>query len=169
MSKESIKAVKEATKNLKEIAETKKNTNVSLFQLSTIETNEGKINTNIIRYIDDIDDFINALSAILNDDPGLAHLVGHAIANLTGDSEDAFQEGMVYENVQFEMEQITDIALQRASKQMTNEDYFKELDKKKKEYKEMGMTKDQIKEHIKIFDDGVTDAMKAIKESFTED
>ena len=169
MSKESIKAVKEATKNLKEIAETKKNTNISLFQLSTIETNEGKINTNIIRYIDDIDDFINALSAILNDDPGLAHLVGHAVANLTGDSEDAFQEGMVYENVQFEMEQITDIALQRASKQMTNEDYFKELDKKKKEYKEMGMTKDQIKEHIKIFDDGVTDAMKAIKESFTED
>lgn len=169
MSKESIKAVKEATKNLKEIAETKKDTNVSLFQLSTIETNEGKINTNIIRYIDDIDDFINALSAILNDDPGLAHLVGHAVANLTGDSEDAFQEGMVYENVQFEMEQITDIALQRASKQMTNEDYFKELDKKKKEYKEMGMTKDQIKEHIKIFDDGVTDAMKAIKESFTED
>ena len=169
MSKKSIKAVKEATKNLKEIAETKKDTNVSLFQLSTIETNEGKINTNIIRYIDDIDDFINALSAILNDDPGLAHLVGHAVANLTGDSEDAFQEGMVYENVQFEMEQITDIALQRASKQMTNEDYFKELDKKKKEYKEMGMTKDQIKEHIKIFDDGVTDAMKAIKESFTED
>lgn len=169
MSKESIKAVKEATKNLKEIAETKKDTNVSLFQLSTIETNEGKINTNIIRYIDDIDDFINALSAILNDDPGLAHLVGHAVANLTGDSEDAFQEGMVYENVQFEMEQITDIALQRASKQITNEDYFKELDKKKKEYKEMGMTKDQIKEHIKIFDDGVTDAMKAIKESFTED
>ena len=169
MSKESIKAVKEATKNLKEITETKKDTNVSLFQLSTIETNEGKINTNIIRYIDDIDDFINALSAILNDDPGLAHLVGHAVANLTGDSEDAFQEGMVYENVQFEMEQITDIALQRASKQMTNEDYFKELDKKKKEYKEMGMTKDQIKEHIKIFDDGVTDAMKAIKESFTED
>ena len=169
MSKESIKAVKEATKNLKEIAETKKDTNVSLFQLSTIETNEGKINTNIIRYIDDIDEFINALSAILNDDPGLAHLVGHAVANLTGDSEDAFQEGMVYENVQFEMEQITDIALQRASKQMTNEDYFKELDKKKKEYKEMGMTKDQIKEHIKIFDDGVTDAMKAIKESFTED
>ena len=133
MSKESIKAVKEATKNLKEIAETKKDTNVSLFQLSTIETNEGKINTNIIRYIDDIDDFINALSAILNDDPGLAHLVGHAVANLTGDSEDAFQEGMVYENVQFEMEQITDIALQRASKQMTNENYFKELDKKKKE------------------------------------
>lgn len=169
MSKESIKTVKEATKNLKEIAETKKDTNVSLFQLSTIETNEGKINTNIIRYIDDIDDFINALSAILNDDPGLAHLVGHAVANLTGNSEDAFQEGMVYENVQFEMEQITDIALQRASKQMTNEDYFKELDKKKKEYKEMGMTKDQIKEHIKIFDDGVTDAMKAIKESFTED
>lgn len=169
MSKESIKAVKEATKNLKEIAETKKDTNVSLFQLSTIETNEGKINTNIIRYIDDIDDFINALSAILNDDPGLAHLVGHAVANLTGDSEDAFQEGMVYENVQFEMEQITDIALQRASKQMTNENYFKELDKKKKEYKEMGMTKDQIKEHIKIFDDGVTDAMKTIKESFTED
>lgn len=169
MSKESIKAVKEATKNLKEIAETKKDANISLFQLSTIETNEGKINTNIIRYIDDIDDFINALSAILNDDPGLAHLVGHAVANLTGDSEDAFQEGMVYENVQFEMEQITDIALQRASKQMTNEDYFKELDKKKKEYKEMGMTKDQIKEHIKIFDDGVTDAMKAIKESFTED
>lgn len=169
MSKESIKAVKEATKNLKEIAETKKDTNVSLFQLSTIETNEGKINTNIIRYIDDIDDFINALSAILNDDPGLAHLVGHAVANLTGDSEDAFQEGMAYENVQFEMEQITDIALQRASKQMTNEDYFKELDKKKKEYKDMGMTKDQIKEHIKIFDDGVTDAMKAIKESFTED
>lgn len=168
MSKDSIKAVKEATKNLKEIAETKKDTNISLFQLSTIETNEGKINTNIIRYIDDIDDFINALSAILNDDPGLAHLVGHAIANLTGDSEDAFQEGMVYENVQFEMEQITDIALQRASKQMTNEDYFKELDKKKKEYKKMGMTKDQIKEHIKIFDDGVTDAMKAIKESFTE-
>lgn len=169
MSKQSIKAIKEATKNLKEIAETKKDANVSLFQLSTIETNEGKINTNIIRYIDDIDDFINALSAILNDDPGLAHLVGHAIANLTGDSEDAFQEGMVYENVQFEMEQITDIALQRTSKQMTNEDYFKELDKKKKEYKEMGMTKDQIKEHIKIFDDGVTDAMKAIKESFTED
>lgn len=169
MSKESIKAVKEATKNLKEIAETKKDANISLFQLSTIETNEGKINTNIIRYIDDIDDFINALSAILNDDPGLAHLVGHAVANLTGDSEDAFQEGMVYENVQFEMEQITDIALQRASKQMTNEDYFKELDKKKKEYNEMGMTKDQIKEHIKIFDDGVTDAMKAIKESFTED
>lgn len=169
MSKDSIKAVKDATKYLKELAEAKKDANVSLFQLSTIETNEGKINTNIIRYIDDIDDFINALSAILNDDPGLAHLVGHAVANLTGDSEDAFQEGMVYENVQFEMEQITNIALQRVSKQMTNEEYFKELDKKKKEYKKMGMTKNQIKEHIKIFDDGVTDAMKAIKESFTED
>ena len=99
----------------------------------------------------------------------MAHLIGHAVANLTGDSEDAFQEGMVYENVQFEMEQITNIALQRVSKQMTNEEYFKELDKKKKEYKKMGMTKNQIKEHIKIFDDGVTDAMKAIKESFTED
>ena len=169
MSKDSIKAVKDATKNLKEIAETKKDTNVSLFQLSTIETNEGKINTNIIRYIDDIDDFINALSAILNDDPGLAHLVGHAVANLTGDSEDAFQEGMVYENVQFEMEQITDIALQRASKQLTNEDYFKELDKLKKELKEAGMPEDDIKNHVKVFDDAVTDAMKAIKESFTED
>lgn len=169
MSKESIKAVKEATKNLKEIAETKKDTNVSLFQLSTIETNEGKINTNIIRYIDDIDDFINALSAILNDDPGLAHLVGHAVANLTGDSEDAFQEGMVYENVQFEMEQITNIALLRASKQLTNEDYFKELDKLKKELKEMGMPEDDIKNHVKVFNDAVTDAMKAIKESFTED
>ena len=168
MSKESIKAVKEATKNLKEIVETKKNANISLFQLSTIETDSKKINTTIVRCIDDTDDFINALSAVLNDDPGLAHLIGHAVANLTGDSEDAFQEGMVYENVQFEMEQITNIALQRVSKQMTNEEYFKELDKKKKEYKKMGMTKNQIKEHIKIFDDGVTDAMKAIKESFTE-
>lgn len=169
MSKDSIKAVKDATKYLKELAEAKKDADVSLFQLSTIEIDNNELETTIVQYMDDANHFVSHLSAALNEDPDLAHLFGHAIGNLTEESMEAFQEGMVYENVQFEMEQITDIALQRASKQMTNEDYFKELDKKKKEYKKMGMTKDQIKEHIKIFDDGVTDAMKAIKESFTED
>ena len=169
MSKQSIKAIKEATKNLKELAETKANTNVSFFQLSTIETTDGKLNTEVIRYVDDTNDIIVALRAALNDDPELAHVFGHAIGGLTGKSQEAFQEGLVHEGTQYEMEVITDMAIQRVSNQMTNEEYFKELDNMKKELKALGMPEDDVKEHIKIFDDGVTDAMKAIKESFTED
>lgn len=169
MTKDSIKAVKDATKYLKELAEAKKDADVSLFQLSTIEVDNNELETTIVQYMDDANHFASHLSATLNEDPDLAHLFGHAIGNLTEESMEAFQEGFIHEKMESEMEHITNIALQRVSKQMTNEEYFKELDKKKKEYKKMGMTKNQIKEHIKIFDDGVTDAMKAIKESFTED
>lgn len=169
MSKESIKAVKDATKYLKELAEAKKDANVSLFQLSTIEVNNDELETTIVQYMDDANHFANHLSAALNEDPDLAHLFGHAIGNLTEESMEAFQEGFIHEKMESEMEHITNIALLRASKQLTNEDYFKELDKLKKELKEAGMPEDDIKNHVKLFDDAVTDAMKAIKESFTED
>lgn len=169
MSKESIKAVKDATKYLKELAEAKKDANVSLFQLSTIEVDNDELETTIVQYMDDANHFANHLSATLNEDPNLAHLFGHAIGNLTEKSMEAFQEGFIHEKMESEMEHITNIALLRASKQLTNEDYFKELDKLKKELKEAGMPEDDIKNHVKLFDDAVTDAMKAIKESFTED
>ena len=119
--------------------------------------------------MDDANHFVSHLSAALNEDPDLAHLFGHAIGNLTEESMEAFQEGFIHEKMESEMEHITNIALLRASKQLTNEDYFKELDKLKKELKEAGMPEDDIKNHVKLFDDAVTDAMKAIKESFTED
>ena len=169
MSKESIKAVKDATKYLKELAEAKKDADVSLFQLSTIEVDNNELETTIVQYMDDANHFASHLSAALNEDPDLAHLFGHAIGNLTEESMEAFQEGFIHEKMESEMEHITNLALLRASKQMTNEDYFKELDKMKKELKEMGMPEDDIKENIKTFDEAVTDAMKAIKESFIED
>lgn len=169
MSKESIKAVKDATKYLKELAEAKKDANVSLFQLSTIEVENNEIEATIVQYMDDANHFVSHLNAVLNEDPDLAHLFGHAIANLTEESMEAFQEGFIHEKMESEMEHITNIALLRASKQLTNEDYFKELDKLKKELKETGMPEDEIKNHVKLFDDAVSDAMKAIKESFTED
>lgn len=169
MSKESIKAVKDATKYLKELAEAKKDANVSLFQLSTIEVDNNELETTIVQYMDDANHFANHLSAALNEDPDLAHLFGHAIGNLTEESMEAFQEGFIHEKMESEMEHITNIALLRASKQLTNEDYFKELDKLKKELKEAGMPEDDIKNHVKLFDDAVSDAMKAIKENFTED
>lgn len=169
MSKESIKAVKDATKYLKELAEAKKDANISLFQLSTIEVDNDELETTIVQYMDDANHFASHLSAALNEDPDLAHLFGHAIGNLTEESMEAFQEGFIHEKMESEMEHITNIALFRASKQLTNEDYFKELDKLKKELKEAGMPEDDIKNHVKLFDDAVTDAMKAIKESFTED
>ena len=169
MSKDSIKAVKDATKYLKELAEAKKDADVSLFQLSTIEVDNNELETTIVQYMDDANHFASHLSATLNEDPDLAHLFGHAIGNLTEESMEAFQEGFIHEKMESEMEYITNIALLRASKQLTNEDYFKELDKLKKELKEMGMPEDEIKNHVKVFDDAVTDAMKAIKESFTED
>lgn len=169
MSKESIKAIKDATKYLKELAEAKKDANVSLFQLSTIEVDNNELETTIVQYMDDANHFASHLSAALNEDPDLAHLFGHAIGNLTEESMKAFQEGFIHEKMESEMEHITNIALLRASKQLTNEDYFKELDKLKKELKKAGMPEDDIKNHVKLFDDAVTDAMKAIKESFTED
>lgn len=169
MSKESIKAVKDATKYLKELAEAKKDANVSLFQLSTIEVDNNELETTIVQYMDDANHFASHLSAALNEDPDLAHLFGHAIGNLTEESMEAFQEGFIHEKMESEMEHITNIALLRASKQLTNEDYFKELDKLKKELKEAGVPEDDIKNHVKLFDDAVSDAMKAIKESFTED
>lgn len=169
MSKESIKAVKDATKYLKELAEAKKDANVSLFQLSTIEVDNDELETTIVQYMDDANHFASHLSAALNEDPDLAHLFGHAIGNLTEESMEAFQEGFIHEKMESEMEHITNIALLRASKQLTNEDYFKELDKLKKELKEAGMPEDDIKNHVKLFDDAVTDAMKAIKENFNKD
>lgn len=169
MSKESIKAVKDATKYLKELAEAKKDANVSLFQLSTIEVDNDELETTIVQYMDDANHFASHLSAALNEDPDLAHLFGHAIGNLTEESMEAFQEGFIHEKMESETEQITNIALLRASKQLTNEDYFKELDKLKKELKEAGMPEDDIKNHIKLFDDAVTDAMKTIKENFNKD
>lgn len=169
MSKESIKAVKDATKYLKELAEAKKDADVSLFQLSTIEVDNNELETTIVQYMDDANHFANHLSATLNEDPDLAHLFGHAIGNLTEESMEAFQEGFIHEKMESEMEHITNIALLRASKQLTNEDYFKELDKLKKELKEMGMPEDEIKNHVKVFDDAVTDTMKAIKENFNKD
>ena len=169
MSKDSIKAVKDATKYLKELAEAKKDADVSLFQLSTIEVDNNELETTIVQYMDDANHFASHLSATLNEDPDLAHLFGHAIGNLTEESMEAFQEGFIHEKMESEMEHITNIALLRASKQLTNEDYFKELDKLKKELKEMGMPEDEIKNHVKVFNDAVTDDMKTIKESFTED
>lgn len=169
MSKESIKAVKDATKYLKELAEAKKDADVSLFQLSTIEVDNNELETTIVQYMDDANHFVSHLSAALNEDPDLAHLFGHAIGNLTEESMDAFQEGFIHEKMESEMEHITNIALLRASKQLTNEDYFKELDKLKKELKEAGMPEDDIKNHVKLFDDAVTDAMKTIKENFNKD
>lgn len=169
MSKESIKAIKDATKYLKELAEAKKDADVSLFQLSTIEVDNNELETTIVQYMDDVNHFASHLSAALNEDPDLAHLFGHAIGNLTEESMEAFQEGFIHEKMESEMEHITNIALLRASKQLTNEDYFKELDKLKKKLKEASMPEDDIKNHVKLFDDAVSDAMKAIKESFTED
>ena len=169
MSRDSIKAVKDATKYLKELAEAKKDANVSLFQLSTIEVDNNELETTIVQYMDDANHFASHLSATLNEDPDLAHLFGHAIGNLTEESMEAFQEGFIHEKMESEMEHITNIALLRASNQLTNEDYFKELDKLKKELKEAGMPEDDIKNHVKLFDDAVSDAMKTIKESFTED
>ena len=169
MSKESIKAVKDATKYLKELAEAKKDADVSLFQLSTIEVDNNELETTIVQYMNDANHFVSHLSAALNEDPDLAHLFCHAIGNLSEESMEAFQEVFIHEKMESEMEHITNIALLRASKQLTNEDYFKELDKLKKELKEAGMPEDDIKNHVKLFDDAVTDAMKAIKESFTED
>lgn len=169
MSKDSIKAIKDATKYLKELAEAKKDANVSLFQLSTIEVDNDELETTIVQYMDDANHFVSHLNAALNEDPDLAHLFGHAVANLTEESMEAFQEGFIHEKMESEMEHITNIALLRASKQLTNEEYFEELDNMKKELKDLGMPEDDIKNHVKLFDDAVTDAMKAIKESFTED
>ena len=97
MSKESIKAVKDATKYLKELAEAKKDANVSLFQLSTIEVDNDELETTIVQYMDDANHFASHLSAALNEDPDLAHLFGHAIGNLTEESMEAFQEGFIHE------------------------------------------------------------------------
>ena len=169
MSKDSIKAIKDATKYLKELAEAKKDANVSLFQLSTIEVDNDELETTIVQYMDDANHFVSHLNAALNEDPDLAHLFGHAVANLTEESMEAFQEGFIHEKMESEMEHITNIALLRASKQLTNEEYFEELDNMKKELKDLGMPEDDIKNHVKLFDDAVSDAMKAIKESFTED
>ena len=169
MSKESIKAVKDATKYLKELAEAKKNADVSLFQLSTIEVENNELETTIVQYMDDANHFASHLSATLNEDPDLAHLFGHAIGNLTEESMEAFQEGFIHEKMESEMEHITNIALLRASKQLTNEDYFKELDKLKKELAKMDMSEQEVKDYIETFDQNVSKAMKTIKENFNKD
>ena len=168
MTKEINKALKEATKNLKELADTPQSKNVSLFQVTTVN-NGKKITVSNLHYADDMTEVINAFTAVLNDNPDLAHLMGHAIAQLDDNSYEAFEAGFDVDEDEVENNLISTIAFLRASKQMTNEDYFKELDKMKKELKEMGMPEDDIKENIKTFDEAVTDAMKAIKESFIED
>lgn len=168
MTKEINKALKEATKNLKELADTPQSKNVSLFQVTTVN-NGKKITVSNLHYADDMTELINAFTAVLNDNPELAHLMGHAIAQLDDDSYEAFEAGFDVDEDEVESNLISTIAFLRASKNMTNEDYFKELENMKKELKEMGMPEDDIKENIKTFDEAVTDAMKAIKESFTED
>ena len=169
MSKKSIKAVKDATQYLKELAEAKKDANVSLFQLSTIEVDNNELETTIVQYMDDANHFASHLTATLNEDPDLAHLFGHAIANLTEESMEAFQEGFIHEKMESEMEHITNIALLRASKQMTNEDYFKELNNMKKELAKMDMSEQDVKDYIETFDQNVSKAMKTIKENFNKD
>ena len=166
MSKDSIKAIKDATKYLKELAEAK---DVSLFQSSTIEVDNNELETTIVQYMDDANHFASHLSATLNEDPDLAHLFGHAIGNLTEESMEAFQEGFIHEKMESEMERISTIAFLRASKNMTNEDYFKELENMKKELAKMDMSEQDVKDYIETFDQNVSKAMKAIKESFTED
>ena len=168
MTKEINKALKEATKNLKELADTPQSKNVSLFQVTTIN-NGKKITVSNLHYADDMTELINAFTAVLNDNPELAHLMGHAIAQLDDDSYEAFEAGFDVDEDEVENNLISTIAFLRTSKNMTNEDYFKELENMKKELKEADMPEDDIKNHVKLFDDAVTDAMKAIKESFTED
>lgn len=168
MTKEINKALKEATKNLKELADTPQSKNVSLFQVTTVN-NGKKITVSNLHYADDMTEVINAFTAVLNDNPDLAHLMGHAIAQLDDNSYEAFEAGFDVDEDEVENNLISTIAFLRASKNMTNEDYFKELENMKKELKEMGMPEDDIKENIKTFDEAVTDAMKAIKESFIED
>ena len=168
MTKEINKALKEATKNLKELADTPQAKNVSLFQVTTVN-NGKKITVSNLHYADDMTELINAFTAVLNDNPELAHLMGHAIAQLDDDSYEAFEAGFDVDEDEVENNLISTIAFLRASKNMTNEEYFKELENMKKELKEMGMPEDEIKNHVKVFDDAVTDTMKAIKESFTED
>jgi len=76
MTKEINKALKEATKNLKELADTPQSKNVSLFQVTTVN-NGKKITVSNLHYADDMTELINAFTAVLNDNPELAHLMGH--------------------------------------------------------------------------------------------
>lgn len=162
MTKEINNALKEATKNLKELANAPRSKNVSLFQLTTI-TNDDKITINNLHYADDMTHLINAFTAVLNDNPKLAHLMGHAIAQLDDDSYDAFKDGFDVDEEEIENNLISTIAFLRASKNMTNEDYFKELENMKKELANMDMSEDDIKTYIETFDQNVSKAMKNIK------
>ena len=168
MTKEINKALKEATKNLKELADTPQSKNVSLFQVTTV--NDGKkITVSNLHYADDMTELINAFTAVLNDNPDLAHLMGHAIAQLDDDSCEAFEAGFDVDEDEVENNLISTIAFLRASKNMTNEDYFKELENMKKELAKMDMSEQDVKDYIETFDQNVSKAMKTIKENFNKD
>lgn len=176
MTKEINKALKEATKNLKELADTPQSKNVSLFQVTTVN-NGKKITVSNLHYADDMTELINAFTAVLNDNPELAHLMGHAIAQLDDDSYEAFEAGFDVDEDEVENNLISTIAFLRASKNMTNEDYFnmtnedyfKELENMKKELAKMDMSEQDVKDYIETFDQNVSKAMKAIKENFNKD
>lgn len=168
MTKEINKALKEATKNLKELADTPQSKNVSLFQVTTVN-NGKKITVSNLHYADDMTELINAFTAVLNDNPELAHLMGHAIAQLDDDSYKAFEAGFDVDEDEVENNLISTIAFLRASKNMTNEDYFKELENMKKELAKMDMSEQEVKDYIETFDQNVSKAMKTIKENFNKD
>lgn len=168
MTKEINKALKEATKNLKELADTPQSKNVSLFQVTTVN-NGKKITVSNLHYADDMTELINAFTAVLNDNPELAYLMGHAIAQLDDDSYEAFEAGFDVDEDEVENNLISTIAFLRASKNMTNEDYFKELENMKKELAKMDMSEQEVKDYIETFDQNVSKAIKAIKENFNKD
>lgn len=168
MTKEINKALKKATKNLKELADTPQSKNVSLFQVTTVN-NGKKITVSNLHYADDMTELINAFTAVLNDNPELAHLMGHAIAQLDDDSYEAFEAGFDVDEDEVENNLISTIAFLRASKNMTNEDYFKELENMKKELAKMDMSEQEVKDYIETFDQNVSKAMKTIKENFNKD
>lgn len=168
MTKEINKALKEATKNLKELADTPQSKNVSLFQVTTVN-NGKKITVSNLHYADDMTELINAFTAVLNDNPELAHLMGHVIAQLDDDSYEAFEAGFDVDEDEVENNLISTIAFLRASKNMTNEDYFKELENMKKELAKMDMSEQDVKDYIETFDQNVSKAMKTIKENFNKD
>lgn len=168
MTKEINKALKEATKNLKELADTPQSKNVSLFQVTTVN-NGKKITVSNLHYADDMTELINAFTAVLNDNPDLAHLMGQAIAQLDDDSYEAFEAGFDVDEDEVENNLISTIAFLRASKNMTNEDYFKELENMKKELAKMDMSEQEVKDYIETFDQNVSKAMKTIKENFNKD
>ena len=110
---------------------------------------------------------VTLLKTAMDQSPELAYLMGQTIANLNQDSYDTLSQGVF--DAEQENNLISTIAFLRASKNMTNEDYFKELENMKKELAKMDMSKQEVKDYIETFDQNVSKAMKTIKENFNKD